>query len=34
MADVGGMDVSRETMADLQAFAALVLKWTPKNQPD
>lgn len=30
MADVGGVDVSRETMADLQAFAALVLKWTPK----
>jgi 16S rRNA (guanine527-N7)-methyltransferase len=30
MADVGGIDVSRETMADLQAFAALVLKWTPK----
>ena len=30
MADVGGMDVSHETMADLQAFVALVLKWTPK----
>ncbi|WP_322891010.1 MULTISPECIES: 16S rRNA (guanine(527)-N(7))-methyltransferase RsmG [unclassified Yoonia] len=30
MVDVGGVDVSRETMGDLQAFAALVLKWTPK----
>lgn len=30
MVDVGGIDVSRETLADLQAFAALVLKWTPK----
>lgn len=30
MADVGGIDVSRETMADLQGFVALVLKWTPK----
>jgi len=24
------LDVSRETMADLEAFAALVVKWTPK----
>lgn len=30
MVTIGGVDVSRETMADLQAFAALVLKWTPK----
>lgn len=30
MVQVGGVDVSRETMDDLQAFAALVLKWTPK----
>ncbi|MBR2574077.1 MAG: 16S rRNA (guanine(527)-N(7))-methyltransferase RsmG [Loktanella sp.] len=30
MGDVGGIDVSRETMADLQGFVALVLKWTPK----
>lgn len=30
MVDVGGVDVSRETMSDLHAFAALVLKWTPK----
>ncbi|WP_026352268.1 16S rRNA (guanine(527)-N(7))-methyltransferase RsmG [Yoonia vestfoldensis] len=30
MTELGGVDVSRETMADLQAFAVLVLKWTPK----
>ncbi|PJI85866.1 16S rRNA m(7)G-527 methyltransferase [Yoonia maricola] len=27
---VAGIDVSRETMEDLEAFAALVAKWTPK----
>lgn len=27
---VAGMDVSRETIADLEAFAALTTKWTPK----
>lgn len=30
METIGGVDVSRETIADLRAFAALVLKWTPK----
>lgn len=27
---VGGQDVSRETFAELQAFAAMVEKWTPR----
>ncbi|MBE0413861.1 16S rRNA (guanine(527)-N(7))-methyltransferase RsmG [Yoonia sp.] len=27
---IGGQNVSRETIADLQAFAALVEKWTPR----
>ena len=27
---VAGLNVSRETMADLEAFAELVTKWTPK----
>ncbi|MEL6684273.1 MAG: 16S rRNA (guanine(527)-N(7))-methyltransferase RsmG [Pseudomonadota bacterium] len=27
---IAGIDVSRETIADLQAFGALVTKWTPK----
>ena len=27
---VGGMDVSRETIADLEAFSKMVAKWTPK----
>lgn len=26
---IAGLDVSRETMADLEAYAALVIKWTP-----
>ncbi len=26
---IAGLDVSRETMADLEAYAALVTKWTP-----
>jgi 16S rRNA (guanine527-N7)-methyltransferase len=30
MIEIGGVDVSRETMDDLQAFAQLVLKWTPR----
>lgn len=30
MTAVGGQDVSRETYAELQAFAALVQKWTPR----
>lgn len=28
--DVGGIDVSRETIARLESFSALVLKWTAK----
>lgn len=28
--NLAGVDVSRETMADLEAFQALVAKWTPK----
>lgn len=30
MVDVGGVNVSRETMADLKAFVALTEKWTPR----
>ena len=30
MEAVGGQDVSRETLADLRAFGALVHKWNPK----
>lgn len=30
MVELGGADVSRETIGELQDFAALVLKWTPK----
>lgn len=30
VSQVGGQDVSRETIADLQAFAAMVEKWTPR----
>ncbi len=30
MTEVGGVDVSRETFEKLEAFAALVKKWTPK----
>jgi 16S rRNA (guanine527-N7)-methyltransferase len=28
--DIGGLNVSRETFAKLEAFSALVQKWTPK----
>ena len=30
MPQVSGLDVSRETIARLEGFAALVAKWTPR----